>query len=129
MSPSVLIVDGQRQTAEVIRDGLREMGLREINMVSDSERALRRAAEHEYALVIVDEHVAPLDGLALLRAMRQIRKNASTRYIFASAISDTATLLAAKAGGVSGFLLKPYSLASLQRTIHRVLGEPAAKAA
>jgi two-component system chemotaxis response regulator CheY len=120
---SSLIVDGHQQTAEVIRDCLRELGLTDIRLVFDSERALVRTAEDSYELVIVDDDAAPAgDGLALIRALRRTPKGAAARYILVSSKSDSESILSARRQRLNGFILKPYSLAQLKRVLNRSLG-------
>jgi DNA-binding NarL/FixJ family response regulator len=66
---------------------------------------------------------AELDGLTLIPALRCERKDPATRYIFVSGKADAGTVLAVKAACVSGFLLKPYSLAQLRLVVRRAVGE------
>ena len=119
---SVLIVNGHTQAAEVIRDCLREVGVRNIDVASDPQRAVMRVVERSYALVILDAGVSPPDGWSLIEALRSTRDDPPTRYILVSGKADAATVLAAKEGDVSGFLAKPYSLAQLKRAVSRALG-------
>ena len=120
---SVLIVDGHPEAAEVIRDCLREVGLRNIDLASDPQRAVMRVVERSYALAIVDADVPSPDGSSLIKALRSARGDSPTRYIMVSGKPDAATVLAAKDDEVSGFLAKPYSLAQLKRAVSRALGE------
>jgi DNA-binding NarL/FixJ family response regulator len=79
-----------------------------------------RVADRCYALVIVDAEVA---GLSLIGSLRRASTEPRTRYIAISGKADAATVLAVKAASVSGFLLKPYSLAQLSRVVSRAVGQ------
>jgi CheY-like chemotaxis protein len=120
---SALIVNEHPEAAEVIRDCLREAGLRNIDLASDPQRAVMKVVERCYALAIVDADVPSPDGSSLIKTLRAARGDAPTRYILVSGKTDAATVLAAKEDDVSGFLAKPYSLLQLKRAVSRALGE------
>jgi DNA-binding response OmpR family regulator len=87
-------------------------------------RALAAAATH--ALWLVDAHLPVGDGLACLRAMREVA-DAPALAITAGAPREELDALCA--AGFLEVLMKPVSVALLQGTVRRLLGEASASGA
>ncbi|RYD71591.1 MAG: response regulator, partial [Sphingobacteriales bacterium] len=68
---SVLIVDDVRATRSIVRTLLRDMGITSIHEADDGEAALRVLQTRRIELLITDLAMEPMDGLALIRKLRQ----------------------------------------------------------
>jgi PAS domain S-box-containing protein len=104
-SPRILIVEDDRLTALDLERLLRKNGYRVAGHVVSGEQALKRAAELEPDLVLMDIVLdGEMDGISAASAMRRERE---VPVIFLSAHSDSATLERAKTAGPFGYILKP----------------------
>ena len=66
----VLVVDDTSTSRLLIRDGLEEIGLRHIFFAHDGEQALQFMMATPAHLIISDLNMPKLDGLGLLKAIR-----------------------------------------------------------
>ncbi len=105
MSIKILLVDDH----EVVRHGLRAVVRREPDMIvvgeaGDGASALRQAAELLPDAVVLDVHMAGMDGI---EASRQIlARLPKTKILILSAFPDPELVDRALRAGVSGYVLK-----------------------
>ena len=73
-----------------------------------------------FDLVISDVDMAPMDGVELLRAVRQDAALANICFVLMTALKSSESVIAAKKLGVDAFLLKPFSLDVLKEKLARL---------
>ncbi len=71
----VLIVDDQLTSRLLIRGGLQELGVSEIEMAADGEQGFKAMMANPAHLVISDFNMPKMDGIAFLRALRSYEPN------------------------------------------------------
>lgn len=115
----LLLVEDDPTSQAFLRDALLALPAR-VDVASDigEARALAQAAPH--ALWLVDAHLPDGDGLACLQALRQVGTAPALAITAASPGEDAAALCA---GGFLEVLTKPVSVALLQATVRRLLGD------
>ena len=69
-SISVLVVDDQMTIRSLVRSGLQQIGISNVEEAADGEQGLRNLIARPATLVITDFNMPKLDGLGLLRAIR-----------------------------------------------------------
>ena len=120
----ILFVDDEASLAAMGQAMLAELGYEVVACVSSLEALERfRAAPHSFALVITDYTMPILTGAALASALRVIRPDVP--IILCSGLNVLRETETAQAIGVNAFLLKPWQLGDLARTIRQVLGQGA----
>ena len=72
--------------------------------------------------VISDWNMAPMSGLELLQQVRADARLHKTPFIMITAESKTENVVAAKAAGVSNYIVKPFNAETLKDKIEKVLG-------
>ena len=121
----VLIVDDE----EGIRDLLsRTLALAEydVQTVSDGISALHHLKEtgEPFNLVIADLRMPGMDGLTLIREVKQI--NPQLPIIIITGFSSESAAIEAVNLGVSGYLTKPVGIPQVLAAAAKALGQPAA---
>ena len=104
----VLIVDDTSTSRMLIRDGLEQLGIRNIAV-----------AAH---LIISDYNMPKLDGLQLLQAIRSYKPTAAVPFIILTGKGDAAVLTRGKALGLNNYLTKPIDMGALKKAIEGVIG-------
>lgn len=121
-SISVLVVDDQMTIRALVRNGLQQLGFREIGEAPDGEEALRILVQRPANLIISDYNMPKLDGLGLLRAVRSHPPIKSTAFIMLTGRADSELVKRAAQFGVNNYLVKPFTVAVLRQKIEQVFG-------
>jgi two-component system chemotaxis response regulator CheY len=118
----VLIVDDTTTSRMLIRDGLQELGIKNISFASDGEQALKHMMTTPAHLVISDFNMPKLDGLQLLRAIRQHGPTQKTPFIMLTGKGDKDLLQRAIQFGINNYLTKPFTVPALKTALEAVVG-------
>ena len=118
----MLVVDDYRTMRRILRNLLAEIGFVNVEEAEDGRSALRMLHERRYDLVISDWNMTPMSGLDLLRLVRWDDELKHVPFIMITAVNTAENVAAAKAEGVSGYIVKPFTAATLQKRIDSVLG-------
>jgi len=117
----VLIAEDSRTNQLVAAAMLRRAGWT-VDVVSDGREAVRRAAETDYALVVMDVQMPDLDGNAAARCIRALPGPRGAVPILAvSGATSEADRRACAEAGMDGFLPKPIDRAALLDAVEAVL--------
>ncbi len=119
----VLIVDDYPTMLKVLRSLLRQLKFTDIAEASNAKDALAMLREGGYGLVISDWNMEPMSGFELLQAVRADEALKDLPFILVTAESTTDRVIAAKQAGVSNYIIKPYTAATLKTKLVSVLGE------
>jgi DNA-binding NtrC family response regulator len=114
----ILIVDDEEQTREVFAELLQRWGY-EVGQTSDGHGALKMAAETRPDVIISDLVMPKLDGLALVRALREEQPDTPVVIITGKGTIDAA--VEAVREGVFDFVEKPLDPARLKVILQRAL--------
>lgn len=118
----VLIVDDQLTSRLLIRGGLQDLGVSDIDMASDGEQGFKTMMEKPAHLVISDFNMPKMDGLAFLRAVRSYPPTRKAAFILLTGRSDKALIDRATQLGVNNVIAKPFTLPVLKSQIEAVMG-------
>jgi two-component system chemotaxis response regulator CheY len=121
-SLKILVVDDQQSMRLLIRGGLQQLGFKVFEDAADGEAALRLLVGYQANLIISDFNMPKLDGLGLLRAVRLYPPTAKTAFIMLTGRGDKELVQRAVQFGVNNFLVKPFTVATLQEKIEAVFG-------
>jgi two-component system response regulator AtoC len=113
-----LVVDDEDKMRRLLELALSALGY-EVVQAGDGVEALARCAEEAFDLVLSDLRMPRLDGLGLLRALRE-RGDPVPVVVLTAHGSIESAVEAMKLGAVD-YLLRPFEMASLEHTVERVL--------
>jgi two-component system OmpR family response regulator len=106
----ILIVEDDREAASWLVKGLTEAG-HIADHAADGEDGLNMAREKVHDVLIVDRMLPKLDGLALIRKLRE--EGIHTPVLILSALGDVDEKVKGLRAGGDDYLAKPYSFAEL----------------
>jgi two-component system chemotaxis response regulator CheY len=118
----VLIVDDQLTSRLLIRGGLQELGVSDIEMAADGEEGLKAMLVKPAHLVISDFNMPKLDGIGFLRAVRMHEPTRKAAFILLTGRGDQALIERATKFGVNNYLAKPFTIPALKAQIEAVVG-------
>ena len=123
-SGTVLVVDDEESVRTIARQMLERMGFRVV-LAGDGSEAVQVFRDMETSgeritCVLLDLTMPHMDGEEAFRELRRLRKDVTV--VLASGYSEQALADRFAGMGMSGFLQKPYRLASLQRKMADLLG-------
>lgn len=122
MAGAVLIVDDEEIVRVVCADLLDGLGFETI-AAADGEEALRifREQGDRICLVLLDQLMPGMDGVAVFRELRRIRPD--IRVLLSSGFSEQEVSERFKGLGLDGFIQKPFNQNLLADELRRVLGD------
>jgi DNA-binding response OmpR family regulator len=112
-----LVVDDDRVLAELVAFALRREGFAVIQ-AHDGEVALRRWAQEEPDIVVLDVNMPKVDGFAVCR---RIRGQADTPIILLTVRGDEHDIIRGLELGADDYIPKPFSPRQLVARMHAVL--------
>lgn len=122
MNMSVLVVDDYKTMLRIIGNLLKQIGFQNVDEATDGATALQKLREKPYGLVISDWNMEPMTGLQLLKEVRADNRLAKVPFIMITAESRTENVVAAKAAGVTNYIVKPFNAETLKQKIAAVFG-------
>jgi DNA-binding response OmpR family regulator len=118
MPERVLIVEDDRDIAEVVAMNLRDLGL-ETDMASDGRSGLQKALEKSYSLVVLDLMLPKMDGLEVCARIRE--RNPYTPILMLTARSDEMDRVRGLEIGADEYVTKPFSVLELVARVKALL--------
>jgi signal transduction histidine kinase len=116
-SKSVLLVDDNRDLADVVAELLRLHGV-VVRVAYDGPSAVQSALNTVPDVILCDLGLPGMDGFAVARACRAEPSLGNVRLVAASGYSSAEYIANAKAAGFDSLLIKPLSEESLRALLH-----------
>jgi two-component system, chemotaxis family, chemotaxis protein CheY len=117
----ILAVDDSAAIRQMVGIALTGAG-HQVEQATDGCEALQKAEAGKFDLVITDVHMPGMDGITLVR---ELRDRDTYKYVPLLVLTTDATTerkRAGKAAGATGWLVKPFNPDRLLATIAKVLG-------
>jgi len=119
----VLIVDDQLTSRLLIRGGLQDLGISDIEMAGDGEQAFKIMMAKPAHLVISDFNMPKMDGIAFLRAIRAYEPTKKSAFILLTGRGDKELIERAKQYGANNIIAKPFTIPVLKAQIEAIVGK------
>lgn len=119
----VIVVDDDDTHLNMVSFMLRRMGIAIVESFSNADDALARAMEKCPDLIVSDWNMEPMDGLQLLKLVRRNSQTTSVPFIMATANITEGHWRQAIETGVTEFMFKPLSYASLREAVSDTLSQ------
>jgi two-component system chemotaxis response regulator CheY len=118
---SILAVDDSASMRQMISITLKNAGFTVIEAI-DGQDAWEKAKTHEFHLVLTDQNMPRMDGIALTKKLRASPRFETTPILFLAAESSDEMKQKARAAGATGWLVKPFNPTQLVEVIGKLIG-------
>ena len=110
----VLVIEDEKEARTMMRDMLSTMGVTQIFEASDGKEGLQflDMAFDLVDIVLCDWNMPNMTGVSPLKQFRSVDNQ--TPFLMITGRGDMNSVLEAKTAGVSGYILKPFSLNQLE---------------
>jgi two-component system, OmpR family, response regulator len=106
----ILVIEDDRETAEHLVESLARSGY-QVDLATDGHDGLRRASSGEYAVMAIDRMLPGIDGLTIIRHLRE--NEIRTPALIVSALGEVDDRVRGLRGGGDDYLVKPFAFAEL----------------
>ena len=120
MAKCILAVDDSPSIRQMVTFTLKNAGY-DIISASDGLAGLKEANSHRVDLVLTDQNMPGMDGLTLIRELRQLPAYRATPILMLTTESSDAMKQQGRAAGATGWLVKPFDPPKLLEVTKKVL--------
>ncbi|MBO9448339.1 response regulator transcription factor [Ruegeria sp. R14_0] len=117
----LLVLEDDPKLGPWVEQGLREAG-HVVDLFSDGKDALFAAIDQGYDVLVLDRMVPGLDGLSVLKALRQAK--VTTPAIFLTALSEVDDRVEGLRAGGEDYLAKPFAFSELLARVEGLARRP-----
>lgn len=117
----LLIVDDSTSMRQMVAFALGAGGFA-VREAEDGQAALDIARTQRFDAVVTDVNMPRMDGIALIRELRQLPDYRFTPLLMLTTESGGDKKMEGKSAGATGWLVKPFDPDQLVATVRKVLG-------
>ena len=114
----LLLIEDDHATAEFIRKGMLQHG-HQMELAEKGKDGLHLALTGEYDVLVIDRMLPELDGLSIVKTLRQTGN--STPILILSALGDVDHRVEGLQAGGDDYLVKPYAFSELLARLQALL--------
>ena len=116
----VLVVDDAATMRRIVKGLLRELGIKNMREAENGSTALEELRKKKADLVVSDWNMPIMNGLDLLRAIRQDNDLKSTPVLMVTAEAKKENIIEALQAGVSNYIVKPFNAKTLEEKLNKI---------
>src|SRR5438105_697906 len=116
--PYCIVVDDEARLRQILMHVMRREGFRCVEAANGAE-ALELLREYPVTLVLSDLRMPKMDGMALLRAVRQ--RYADIAVVMVTAVPDVEQAVSCLANGAMDYLIKPFHLEEVRARVAQAM--------
>ena len=118
-----------RYQAKTTRNLLKELGFTNVDEAEDGVVALQKLRSSEFDFVVSDWNMPNMTGIELLRAMRADAALKHLPLLMITAEAKKENIIEAAQAGASGYIVKPFTAATLSEKLTKIFEKMNQKAA
>ena len=128
MQPNLnfLVVDDFSTMRRIIKNLLHDLGYANVTEADDGKTALPLLKDGNFDVLITDWNMPGMPGLELLKQVRADARLAKLPVLMLTAEAKREQIVEAAQAGVSGYVIKPFTAATLKEKIDKILAARAA---
>jgi two-component system chemotaxis response regulator CheY len=116
-----LIVDDFSTMRRIVRNLLKEIGYDNADEAEDGVAALAKLRGGRFDFVVSDINMPNMDGFELLAQIRADEHLKALPVLMVTAEAKKENILAAAQGGASGYIVKPFTKATLEEKVLKIV--------
>jgi two-component system, chemotaxis family, chemotaxis protein CheY len=124
-----LVVDDFSTMRRIVKNVLNDLGYSSVAEADDGNTALPLLKNGKFDFLITDWNMPGMPGLELVKQVRADTRLAKMPVLMLTAEAKREQIVEAAQAGVSGYVIKPFTAATLKEKIEKILAAQAAAAA
>jgi len=125
---SFLVVDDFSTMRRIIKNLLNDLGYVNITEADDGTTALPLLKSGKFDFLITDWNMPGMAGLDLVKHVRADARLGKMPVLMLTAEAKREQIVEAVQAGVNGYVIKPFTAATLKEKIEKILATPSAAA-
>jgi two-component system, chemotaxis family, chemotaxis protein CheY len=123
-----LVVDDFSTMRRIVRGLLKEMGCLNVEEAEDGAMALQMLKNARFDFVVSDINMPNMNGFDLLKAIKADDGLKSIPVLMVTAEARKEDILLAAQSGAAGYVVKPFTKATLEEKVQKIMQKLAATA-
>ena len=115
-----LVVDDFSTMRRIVRNLLKELGYTNVDEAEDGAIALQKLNSGSFDFVVTDWNMPNMDGLTLLQTIRRTPQLKHLPVLMITAEAKKENIIAAAQAGASGYVVKPFTAATLAEKLEKI---------
>ena len=115
-----LVVDDFSTMRRIVRNLLKELGYSNVDEAEDGAMALSKLKNEQFDFVISDWNMPVMNGLDMLKSIRADAALAKLPVLMVTAEAKKETIIAAAQAGANGYVVKPFTAATLDEKLAKI---------
>ncbi len=116
----ILIVDDFSTMRRIIKNLLRDLGFTNTDEADDGQTALPKLEAGGFDFLVTDWNMPGMQGIDLLKAVRAHPDLKELPVLMVTAESKREQIIEAAQAGVNGYIVKPFTAATLKEKIDKI---------
>jgi len=121
----ILIVDDFSTMRRIVRNLLKEIGYNNADEAEDGQVALNKLKSESFDFVVSDLNMPNMNGFELLHAVRADPTLKSLPVLLVTAEAKKEDIITAAQAGASGYIVKPFTKATLEEKLNKIIAKMA----
>ncbi len=124
-----LVVDDFSTMRRIVRNLLKDLGFVNVDEAEDGVIALQKLKTGGFEFVVSDWNMPNMDGLTLLKSIRADADLKTLPVLMVTAEAKKENIVAAAQAGANGYVVKPFTAATLDEKLNKIFQNISARAA
>ncbi|MCX8028101.1 MAG: chemotaxis response regulator CheY [Thermodesulfovibrionales bacterium] len=120
LSLKVLVVDDFPTMRRIVKNLLKQLGFENIDEAEDGMQALSKLKTGGYGLVVSDWNMPNMEGIDLIRKIRQDPALKDTPFLMVTAEAEKEKVIEAIKAGVDNYIVKPFTAEVLKEKLEKI---------
>jgi len=116
----ILVVDDFSTMRRIVRNLLKELEFSNVDEAEDGAMGLEKLKGGNFGFVISDWNMPNMDGLTMLQNIRANPAFAKLPVLMVTAEAKKENIVAAAQAGANGYVVKPFTAATLEEKINKI---------
>jgi len=123
-----LVVDDFSTMRRIVRNLLKELGFVNVDEAEDGAAALHKLQNGNFDFIVSDWNMPNMDGLTMLQNVRANEALRKIPVLMVTAEAKKENIVAAAQAGASGYIVKPFTAATLEEKLKKIFQNMESKA-
>ncbi|PCH85522.1 MAG: chemotaxis protein CheY [Piscirickettsiaceae bacterium] len=116
----ILVVDDFSTMRRIVKNLLRELGFTNLDEADDGQTAWPKLQSGHYDFLVTDWNMPGMTGIDLLKNVRANPATENMPVLMVTAESKREHIIQAAQAGVNGYIIKPFTAATLKEKLDKV---------